>query len=193
MSKLQRVLKGHIVARPAITLEPWLLTLPNVPKPMHGTCPRIVLGKAWWDRERQAAYASTGYRCLACGVDKTVAMFFKWLEGHEQYEIDYGRGLMKYVRTVPLCHACHCYIHCGRLKAMLDAGKISRSRYVTILQHGDRVLRAAGIVKPAPYDGPFAPWAKWRLVIGRKRYKGLFANMDEWAKYHEAKNAQVED
>lgn len=179
--------------------EPSLLLCPNVPKPMHGLAPRVVLGQPWWNKERRAAYESTNFHCAACGVHQYDAKSRQWLEGHEWYDIDYRRGLMTYVRTVPLCNYCHNYIHDGRMKALLDAGKLHHSKYAAILQHGDRILREAGLSKAHRIDrdeamkkmilnGEVADWSKWHLVIGRTRYKGLFDSLQEWIDYHAQKN-----
>lgn len=148
---------------------------------MHGVAPRTVLGDKWWNAERRAAYKRTENHCLACGVHKSQAEYHKWLESHEQYDIDYLLGRMRYVGAVPLCHFCHNYIHRGRLQALLEQGRVHHAKYVAIIQHGDRVLK---LKKPKPYDGEFAEWADWRLVI---EYNGqvleippLYKSFDDW-------------
>lgn len=191
-TKLANVLKEAAKHATVWVRRPEVLLGARVPQPMHGTAPRTVLGQKWWDAERRAAYQSTDFHCVACGVHKDLAACFRWLEAHETYVIDYAKGLMRYVEAVPLCHYCHNYIHAGRLQAMLDAGKIAHGKYAAVIQHGDRVLKQAGLTKIKPYSGPFAAWGKWRLAIGRRRYKGLFKNEAAWAKYHEDKNAGVE-
>jgi hypothetical protein len=160
--------------------RPEILIGPNIPKPMHMMCPRNVLGKKWWDSTRKEAYASTNYHCIACGTYKDSVKKYRWLEGHEIYDINYKKGLMTYVETVPLCHLCHNYVHSGRLQALLENGEIRHVKYVTIIKHGDRVLREANLQKPKPYSGEFAEWGKWRLCIGRKKYPPLFKTEEEW-------------
>lgn len=159
--------------------RPEILLCANIPKPMHGVAPRVVLGKAWWDKTRKAAYASTDYHCIACGVTKAEARSRRWLEAHELYETDYVRGRLKYIEAVPVCHFCHGYVHCGRLKSLLDQGLVHHAKYAAIIQHGDRVLAEAGLVKPPPYSGPICELSKWRLVIGRRQYKPLFKDYNE--------------
>lgn len=41
---------------PSYALRPELLLHNNIPKPMHGVAPRVVLGQKWWDRERRECY-----------------------------------------------------------------------------------------------------------------------------------------
>lgn len=76
----------HVCPSPGILLQP------NIPKPLHGLNPRSVLGKDWWDWQRHEAYKKFGFRCWACGVHQWRAEYHRWLEGHESYRIDYGRG-----------------------------------------------------------------------------------------------------
>lgn len=175
-----------------LRLRPEILLCPNVPKPMHGVAPRVVLGEKWWRETRQAAYKSTSYHCLACGVYKMDAKHRQWMEGHELYSIDYAKGRAVYLETVPLCHFCHNYIHDGRLQALLDKGQITHSKYASIIQHGDAVLLRAGLVKPRHseresrieleiQEGRVAPWGDWRMVINGVEYPPKYATIEEWA------------
>jgi len=165
--------------------RPEVLLSGNIPQPLHGVNPRSILGSKWWNETRKAAYKSTFYHCVACGVAKGDARFRQWLEGHELYEVDYLKGHMYYVETVPLCHCCHNYIHSGRLQSLLDKGEISHQKYVAIIQHGDSVLAQAGLSRLPPYPGPFALWKDWRLVLFGKKYKPLYKSLEEWEKAHE--------
>ena len=47
------------------TLKPEILIHPHIPKPLHGISPRSIMGKDWWDRERQRVYKSTNFHCAA--------------------------------------------------------------------------------------------------------------------------------
>lgn len=154
-------------------LRPEVLLLPNIPKPLHGVAPRVVLGKEWWDQERAKAYASTNYHCIACGVHKTEAQEHKWLEGHEVYSVDHDRKIMTYLETVPLCHYCHSFIHNGRLQTMLDSGEITQQKFDAVMRHGEVVLRRAGLKRKKE-------WADWRLVVNGKEYPPLYKSFEEW-------------
>jgi hypothetical protein len=152
--------------------EPRLLLHGPIPEPLHGVNPRSIFGQQWWDETRRRAYLSTANHCKACGIWKPYAASRQWLEGHEVYEIDWLAGVATYMRTVPLCHYCHSYIHRGRLQAMLQEGKITHTKYTAIIQHGDEVLRLAGL-EPFVWNANvgMAPWKQWRLIIGGKEYK----------------------
>ena len=165
--------------------EPEILLCSNIPRPMFGMAPRVVLGSKWWNRTRKQAYKSNWYHCLACGIWKQKAKGRKWLEGHELYQVDYEVGKMHYLRTVPLCHYCHNYIHDGRMRALLQQEKLHHFKFKEIIQHGDNVLRKAGLVRLSyeerekivvqlNIEGKLAPWKEWRLVIGNVEYPPKF-------------------
>lgn len=147
-------------------LRPEVLLAPQLPKPMHRLAPRTCFGSRWWDQTRQAVYASTDYHCVACGVAKAAAPYRPLIEAHELYDTDYERGRLTYLETVPLCIACHEFIHVGRLQWLMETGKITQARYVASATHGERVLAKAGLRKPKPpADDDCTGWADWRLVI----------------------------
>jgi hypothetical protein len=183
--KLLDKIKKSLDERPVLAwkLRPEVLLLPQIPKPLHGIAPRVVLGNKWWDQTRQEAYKSTDYHCVACGVHKTEARGPKWLEAHEVYRTDYIIGRLYFIEAVPLCHFCHNSIHQGRLQALLDKHQITQRKFTSIIQHGERVLAGAGLVKPPPYEGRMAEWGSWRLVINRRMYKPKFKCMEDWARH----------
>lgn len=179
--------------KPRWKRRPEILLSDNIPQPMHGTAPRVILGSKWWNATRKAAYASTDFHCIACGVHKTMAKGRKWLEGHELYKVDYPKGRLTYLETVPLCHFCHNFIHDGRLLSLLHKEEIHHQKFVAIIQHGDRVLASVGLKrKPrekreAEYtDGllmnTVAAWKDWRLVIDNLEYMPKFRTAQQWKK-----------
>ena len=121
--------------------RPTLLSMPNVPKPLHGLNPRSIMGKERWDIARQEVYASTDYHCAACGVHKRDAKLHQWLEAHETYDIVYKAGVATLVEIVPLCHFCHNFIHSGRLRILARQRKVSANLVREIMSHGVDVLK----------------------------------------------------
>ncbi len=122
-----------------------VLLHPNIPRGMSWLNPRSVLGQEWWDTERHLAEQMNNYCCLACGVHRSDAMVHQWIEGHEQYTFDYKIRQAVYVGTIPLCHCCHMFIHCGRMFSLLSAAKIKDEYYIVVMRHGLSVLHAAGL------------------------------------------------
>jgi len=152
--------------------EPQVLLLPTVPEPLHQVCPRNLLGASWWNAERKRAYESTDHHCLACGVHKSEALFKQWMEAHEHYRTDYQAGLLHYERAVPLCNACHSFIHQGRLTWLLKTQQITMKRYTMVQRHGARVLHEAGLsfLDKVEGDVNLVPAEEWRLVLEGKMY-----------------------
>lgn len=164
-------------------MRPELLLHPNIPKPLHGMSPRELLGDEWWDSTREWVYQNAGYRCQCCGVPKQEAKYHKWLEAHETYDYDYAEGLATVNEIVALCHSCHNYIHSGRLQALLDAGKIPASKHRDIMQHGDRILREAGLTRPEPPE-EIAEWSRWRIVICGRVYPTRWPSYEHWFNHY---------
>jgi len=176
--------------------EPEILCQPQIIKPLHGLNPRTILGTKWWNTHRQEAYESTDYHCLACGVHKKDAPFHKWLEGHEDYDINFEKHKYSLKRIIPLCHACHNYIHAGRLKILMNNGTIGINRYYRILDRGDSIIKREGLNKDnlimevcAGDKSKFFPenngtWDEWHLVIDGKKYYSKFDNYNDWRLYY---------
>lgn len=179
--------KRNKLKRHEWVVEPEILVCDSIPKPMHGVAPRVVFGQKWWDKTRRKAYKSTTFHCKACGVSKFNAKGRTWLEAHEVYEVDYLLGRMVYIKTVPLCHYCHSYIHSGRLLSCVESGEIKASKFVAVQQHGDSVLGMAGLRKPDSYSGPEADWEDWRLVIDGREYKGIYKSFEHWKRVFDGK------
>lgn len=173
-------------------VRPEILLHPNIPKPLHGVAPRVILGSTWWNKTRQESYASTDFHCAACGTHRTLVKGSrKHLEGHELYEINYAKGRLTYVETVPLCPYCHSYIHDGRLRSLVQLGKMHASKLIAVIQHGDQVLKRAGLRKPTHQEreeqfrllvvsNRTADWGDWRLVLNGKLYKPKYKTYEEW-------------
>lgn len=113
------------------------------------------------------------------------------MEAHEIYDIDYIKGRAVFVEVVPLCHFCHNYIHDGRLTDLLQKGKVPHSKFVSIIQHGDRVLKSAGLSRLSKLerdreialleaDGKLAAWESWRLILDGVEYPPIYKTFNDW-------------
>lgn len=153
-----------------LILRPEVLTHPNIPKPLHGLSPRELKGKEWWDNTRQKVYKQQDYRCTACGVHKSEAKHHKWIEAHESYHIDYLKGCMEIDSIIGLCHSCHNFIHCGRLKMLCSRGEVTEDKYFDIMNHGFKVLREA---KLTPNGVQANSYVAMLVKAGKSVPKGL--------------------
>ena len=192
---------------------PWLLFHPNIPKPLHGLAPRIILGENWWQRTKKEAKAKLNQNCWACGIHKYKAKYHQWLEAHECYSINYGQGLVKYVGTCALCHACHNYIHDGRMLMLIEQGKFDYEKYEAIIEHGEVVLKQwfqsnnwqwqgykeayepmtlySNIYPNLPtfsqkiqwIDGN-CEWKDYHLIVEGKRYEAKHNSYEDWLNFY---------
>lgn len=192
-------------------MRPELLTHPNIPKALHGTNPRIILGSKWWNTQRQIAYAKEDYHCWACGIHQSRAEYHAWLEAHESFTIDYTTGRVELNEIVALCHACHNFIHSGRLWELYQKNEIPRDTITAILAHGFAILTAHKLQPfwgtrlvalrlegfdddtiepllryeyPERTDETRIKWQEWRLMLNGQEYGGKFANYEEWEQYY---------
>jgi hypothetical protein len=183
--------------------NPAILLHPNIPKPMHGVNPRTIMGQEWWDEQRQRAYEENNFCCWACGVHKSQAVYHKWLEAHECYEIDYIAGRMYMRIIVALCHSCHNFIHSGRMDMMVRQGQMPESKMNSIIAHGNRIKRAAKLsftdyplwlsktlasMRKSDVINQFAAWADWRMVINDVEYSPVHKSFEEWREFYARKS-----
>lgn len=99
-----------------------ILSMPNVPKPLHTLAPRIIFGQSTWDRMRKRCYYSAGYKCEVCGCEPEKGK----LDAHEVYLVDYDKCTSIFVRTIALCRKCHTEpgVHTGRAYTMYRNGNV---------------------------------------------------------------------
>lgn len=171
------------------------------------------MGQDWWDTERQKAYKSTDYHCLACGVHKSEAKIHKWLEAHEYYKFLYSKGIIEIEKIIPLCHSCHNYIHNGRLMKLVLRREISVDTFWTIVRHGTMVLSnnkldnnpfMLGVLHSVygkfrfpqwaeellsypinyPKGGGNIPWSQWRLKFNGKLYEPIHKSYEDWKNFY---------
>ena len=121
-------------------LKPFILTHPNIPKPLHGVNPRLIMGKTKWDAIRQEVYRRNDYHCIVCGVRDIEAKKKQQLEAHEYYAIDYGKGRVEIISIEPLCMYCHSFIHSGMLSASISQKWRTPQEAVEILEYGFKIL-----------------------------------------------------
>jgi hypothetical protein len=179
-----KIYKGQTIQSPRF-VRPEILTHPNIPKPLHGLAPRVILGDKWWNEQRKIAYAKNNYCCWACGIHQANAKYHQWLEAHEMYKYDYKKGSAELVEIVALCHSCHNFIHDGRMEMMVQSGKLEKEKYEDIIEHGMLILVTNKISRKSPKTTEIQQdWKKWHLVIDGKKYYSKFASIEEWHDFY---------
>lgn len=116
----------------------FIITMPNVPRPLHGLPPRKIMGQTEWDKMRKRCYYNAGYKCEACGAEPEKG----GLDAHELYSINWMDGTSTFVRCVALCKKCHSFIHSGRLITLHKQGNPLYSREVVLstVEHGFKII-----------------------------------------------------
>lgn len=177
--------------------NPEILTQPNIPKPLHGVAPRVVLGEAWWIQERALSRNRAKGHCEACGIADYLSG--RALEAHETYETNYKTGVATYLETAMLCHKCHNFIHSGRLQMIMGKEK-TREEVKAILTHGFTTLKGTKFkafhptceladelkvkrqgVQAAKLPTSSIPWGDWRMQVLGKTHPPLFPTYIAWA------------
>ena len=163
-------------------IRPEILLHPNVPKPLHHVNPRSILGKEWWDIQRQKAYKKNNYCCWACGIHKSEAKYHQWLEAHEHYDINYETGCVKLKEIVALCHSCHNSIHDGRMAMLLRRGEITNEKYINILNHKIDLFIKYEIYEKSEEITKSAKWKDWHLFLNGEKYYTPYEDINDWEK-----------
>lgn len=147
-----RPLFGHKskvkVPAPQEAPHPEVLAQLAIPKVLHGKNPRTSMGKKQWDELRQTVYESTGYTCYCCGVPRAKAKFHPRLEAHEVYDFDFKSYTLTCTEIIPLCHACHMFVHSKFVWTLVSQKKFSKERAVEIHQHAAAIIKATGTPIP---------------------------------------------
>ena len=103
-----------------------LLTMPNIPKPLHGVNPRTIMGDQAWTKARKKAYYDAGYKSEISGI---LSARPGSLHAHEVYDINYVTGECTFKRICAITPMEHVYfIHSGR---MLTLWKNKNPLYTT--------------------------------------------------------------
>lgn len=117
-----------------------LLTMPNIPKPLHGLAPRTVMGDYEWGKVRKQCYADAHDLCEICGMvlsgKRGPGLVLH--EAHEAYETDYETYTSTFIRPICVCGFCHRFIHSGRaITCYLNHEPLWTKEYMlTIAEHG---------------------------------------------------------
>ena len=169
-----------------------LILHPNIPKPLHGTAPRTLLGTTWWDGARRDAYRKAQRRCMCCGELVTKDALYPRLEAHECYSVDYDRCRLTFTEVVALCHWCHMGIHTGLASVLHTTRQMPNAEYKRIMAHRERILAkwakdAVGDPSVATVGDPNrcpCAWSQWHLMIGEDRFEGQWESFDHWKAHY---------
>lgn len=162
-----------------------ILSMPNIPAPLHQLAPRTVMGASLWDRARKRCYFEANYKCQACGKDLGKGE----CDAHELYSINYITGESRLSRLVCLCHKCHRQgIHSGRALTMFKKNNPLMSKRMMLegVENLFKLLHEYNLKNPknplrAYYT--FIDYAKWppiqdEMIALIKKYDIKFYSED---------------
>lgn len=87
-----------------------LITMPNIPRPLHGVNPRAIMGEAAWNEVKYKYFLEARYKCEICGT----LLDNRNIQLHELYSYNHGERYAVFERYVSVCILCHNGIHSGR-------------------------------------------------------------------------------
>lgn len=122
-----------------------LLTMPNIPMPLHGEgCqPRTIIGKTEWDKMRRQCYADADDVCEISGVKLNGKRGDTNLHhSHELFEYDYETLTATFIRPVCISPTMHNFIHSGRaITCYKNHEKLwDKTRMLSIAEAGFKVI-----------------------------------------------------
>ena len=115
-----------------------LITMPNVPRPLHGLPPRKIMGQTEWDKMRKRCYYNAGYKCEVCGCEPPKGQ----LHAHELYTVDWKEGTSTFNRCIAICKQDHDFIHSGRLVTLHKSGNplYSKEYVLGVVEKGFKLI-----------------------------------------------------
>lgn len=63
-----------------------ILTMPNVPHPLHNRAPRTIVGTSTWNHMRNRCYFEAGYKCEACGAKVKTEFYDNGAVRHQYHD-----------------------------------------------------------------------------------------------------------
>lgn len=158
-----------------------LIAMPNIPKPLHGVNPRILLGSGNWNKMRKACYEAANDTCEICGAKPEN---LRHRHGHEVFRISYSQGIAKFVRVFCVCSLCHlACIHTGRA---ITLWKQNNPLYPTefLLQGAEHAFK---IINEYNKDHPETDLRAYAMFLEYLKYDGLKEPMEKLIKKYDMK------
>lgn len=164
-----------------------LLTMPNVPLPLHTLAPRTIMSKSEWDKIRKKCYVMAGWKCEICGTNLQPGE----AQSHECYSYDFTKQEAVFERCLCLCKKCHLGgIHSGRALSMyLQGYKYMTKR--TLIDGAENVFRHLHEWNVEHPDEE--PLRAYSTFINYWKTDELKDDMEQIFKKYDAKFYQVKD
>lgn len=141
-----------------------ILTMPNVPKPLHMRAPRTILGNKTWNSMRHYCYNQAHDHCEICGRDCSKEANGKRIaHAHELYSYDYAKQEAVFERCICLCGwPCHTgCIHTGRALTLYKQGNplFTKEKLLKAAEHCFTIISSFNGAHPE--EEPLRVFAVW--------------------------------
>lgn len=119
-----------------------IITMPNVPAPLHGLAPRTILGNATWTHMRKKCYFDADYKSQISGIDLDGSNSDLKCNAHELYSYDYTKGTAYFERAVCISPVEHNFIHSGRMLTMYKKGNplMPKAYLLKAVENGFKII-----------------------------------------------------
>lgn len=154
-----------------------LLTMPNVPFPLHKLAPRTIMGDYEWGKVRKKCYADAGDVCEISGEKLGSKRGDRNLHAaHEVYAYDFASYTATFMRPICVSPLMHNFIHSGRaITCYRNHEKLWDKEYMlTIAEAGFKLISDWN--KQHPDDEPLRAY---EVLLGWLEEPSLEREMEE--------------
>lgn len=116
-----------------------LLTMPNIPLPLHSLAPRTIMGQKKWDILRKREYMKQKYTCQISKKE----LGHGHCHLHEVYDIDWRKQISTFKRYIVLSPKIHTrFIHSGRALTLFQNGdkQMPKEFMLKTLEKGFKII-----------------------------------------------------
>ena len=147
-----------------------ILTMPNIPRPLHTVAPRNYMGQAEWDKKRRRCYYDANYTDEIMGTDLDKGK----CQAHELYDFFYTTKTSVFKRVVCLSELTHQRgIHTGRMLSLYKKGSplYSKKRVLEGIENTFRLIFEYNRLNSLTSDRKIKPYYVWLDYLNEPELK----------------------
>jgi len=147
-----------------------ILTMPNIPRPLHTVAPRNYMGQVEWDKKRRRCYYDANYTDEIMGTDLDKGK----CQAHELYDFFYTTKTSVFKRVVCLSELTHQRgIHTGRMLSLYKKGSplYSKKRVLEGVENTFRLIFEYNRLNSLTSDKKIKPYYVWLDYLNEPELK----------------------
>jgi len=147
-----------------------ILTMPNIPRPLHTVAPRNYMGQTEWDKKRRRCYYDANYTDEIMGTDLDKGK----CQAHELYDFFYTTKTSVFKRVVCLSELTHQRgIHTGRMLSLYKKGSplYSKKRVLEGVENTFRLIFEYNRLNSLTSDKKIKPYYVWLDYLNEPELK----------------------